>query len=78
MDSTSTVGDLKVLINTKYPSVPVENVRIREFKMGRFGEIYKNEMLIDRIIRNSLVWEEADTSSRGLSVYVKRYNPQTH
>lgn len=78
MDHTSTVGDLKVEIQNKHPSVPIENIRVREFRTGRFGEVYRNEMLVDRIIRNTLVWEEADATSRGVSIYLKKYDPAAH
>lgn len=56
MDPTSTVADLKAQIQNKYPTIPIENIRVREFKTGRFGEIYKDDILVERIIKNSLVW----------------------
>lgn len=78
MDPTSTVGDLKVYLQTKHPTIPIENIRVREFKVGRFGEIYRNDMLVERIIKNSLIWEEGDATSRGLSLYVKKYDIAAH
>lgn len=55
MDNTSTVANLKIEISTKHPDVPIENIRIRQ-KTERFGEIFKDDVAIDKIVKFSLIW----------------------